>query len=1004
MSDPIKPAKTASDPDAPAAARDTLNSSIEESALTQAPKAEGAEPADDDLRFLSRAEADDELGRLAGYRILRVLGQGGMGMVLEAEDVRLKRHIAIKVMKPEMAAKESHRRRFLREAQAAARVESDFIIPIYQVGEENGVAFIAMPFLKGEPLDARMKHGRIQVSEMLQIGLQIAEGLAAAHEHGLVHRDIKPGNIWLETVGGGKWAVGSQIKAPMSEVRGRSGIDRLPTFRVKILDFGLARLSQDDVRLTQSGAIIGTPAYMAPEQARGQAVDHRADLFSLGVLLYEMATGKRPFTGNDAMAIISSLALDKPAPPIELDPDLPPIFSQLITKLLEKDPANRVQNANEVVEVLKGLQPKATVVVVAGSHSKTAANPWENIDANNATNTEAPPNLVSRDAESLERSVLPTRTIPGPRDHAGERVPLRKASASRLTWIVSTTFIGIVTLIVIFMNRGKNDPPTDTGNKEGVVNKDVPKKDVSIVAKEIESSPPIANGPEVSFDLGNGIKLEVIKINANGKKFLMGSPKDEPDRAEAKEGFDPEEQHAVTFGHDYYVGKYEVTQEQYETIVESNSSKFKGVRNPVAQVSWNDAQEFLTKLNDRFKNQKVKFRLPSEAEWEYACRAGTETAYSFGKTLTTQEANIGGVGSKPVGSYPDNAFGLFDMHGNVREWCEDFYGPYDKAPNDGTAQTTKQSLDARVVRGGGWFFGARPCRSAFRNSDPPALRLNGLGFRVAVDIADDSPVLTKQVLPVNKNPEVSFELGNGVKLDVIKINAKGKSFLMGSPIDEPGRVKKEEEFDPEEQHEVTFGHDYFMGKYEVTQEQYELVIGMNPSNHQGAKHPVETVSWRDAQEFIKKLNEKLKDRKAKFRLPTEAEWEYACRGGTTTAYHFGKTPNAEKANFKDSKIGSTKPVGSFEPNGFGLYDMHGNVTEWCEDYYGPYNKTMADGSAQLVQQQSLIRVIRGGAWSYNQLMCRSAYRGGNASNNRNENYGFRIAVDIADDSPVLSKK
>ncbi len=280
------------------------------------------------LPFLAAVQAPDELGRIQGYRILRVLGTGGMGMVFDAEDIRLKRHVALKVMKPEVAAKPENVERFLREAQAAATVEHDHVVPIFYVGEDNGVPFIAMPFLKGETLAERLRlQPRPPLAEVLRIGREIALGLAAAHKAGLIHRDIKPGNVWLE------------------EERDR----------VKILDFGLARLGDGDKALTRDGVIVGTPAYMAPEQARGKAIDHHADLFSLGCVLYEMTTGQLPFTGPDTLAILSSLAIDTPPAPHVVDPAIPKGLSQLIMKLLEKAPADRPASAKAVADELAKL-------------------------------------------------------------------------------------------------------------------------------------------------------------------------------------------------------------------------------------------------------------------------------------------------------------------------------------------------------------------------------------------------------------------------------------------------------------------------------------------------------------------------------------------------------------------------------------------------------------------------------------------------------------------------
>jgi Protein kinase domain/Concanavalin A-like lectin/glucanases superfamily len=290
-----------------------------------------ADPSDADgetedaLTFLASARGPGELGWLGGYRVLRVLGFGGMGMVLEAEDPKLGRSVAIKVMRPRVAGSPKAVKRFLQEARSAAKVEHDHIIPIWYIGEDNGVPYIVMPFLKGESLDARAKREvRLPVADIVRIGCETAEGLAEAHAAGLTHRDIKPANLWLEA----------------------------PRGRVKILDFGLARLSGQDGHLTQSGAIVGTPAYMAPEQARGQGVDARSDLFSLGGVLYRLATGRTAFAGTDTMSVLMSLASDTPADPRTLNSELPAHLADLIVRLLQKDPARRPQSAREVIALL----------------------------------------------------------------------------------------------------------------------------------------------------------------------------------------------------------------------------------------------------------------------------------------------------------------------------------------------------------------------------------------------------------------------------------------------------------------------------------------------------------------------------------------------------------------------------------------------------------------------------------------------------------------------------
>jgi serine/threonine protein kinase/sugar lactone lactonase YvrE len=288
------------------------------------------------IDFLAPPQAADELGRLGAYRILNVLGAGGMGVVYRAEDPQLKRSIALKAMLPGLGSSPQARARFLREAQMAASLTHDHIVTIHQVGEDRGVPFMAMQFLEGEALEDRLHRERIlPVPEILRIGRETAEGLQAAHEHGLIHRDIKPANLWLE----GKRA------------------------RVKILDFGAGRTTNDDAKLTQTGAIIGTPAYMAPEQVAGQQVDARCDLFSLGCVLYRMTAGKPPFTGDDTISTLMAVATEQPPAPRAINRDVPAALSDLILRLLAKKPEDRPKSAQEVVDMLRAIETAPAPVV-----------------------------------------------------------------------------------------------------------------------------------------------------------------------------------------------------------------------------------------------------------------------------------------------------------------------------------------------------------------------------------------------------------------------------------------------------------------------------------------------------------------------------------------------------------------------------------------------------------------------------------------------------------------
>jgi formylglycine-generating enzyme required for sulfatase activity len=673
-------------------------------------------------------------------------------------------------------------------------------------------------------------------------------------------------------------------------------------------------------------------------------------------------------------------------------------------------------------------------------------------------------------------------------------------------------------------------------------------------------------------DLGKGVKLEMVLVPAG--KFMMGSSRSKADRD------DNEVQHKVTLTKPYYMGRYAVTQEQWEAVMGDNPSTVKGSSLPVTDVSWDDCQDFIKNLN---ANSSGGYRLPTEAEWEYACRAGTTTTHSFGNKISPKDANYfdSKIGEPmPVGSYKPNKFGLYDMHGNVWEWCEDWFGDY---PPEAVTDPEGLKTWERVLRGGSFFSlvdeDKSGARSSRRNYKYPEFTHDGLGFRLArTEVAGQvttkevkkekaaivlSPPAGKEAKPKSMGKELSKEekkkeaktlllmfangqwelargllkaaqkkhwlfevllencgfedgvptpsmfmkwifeedgydygllevpnfdrdlddyfpfksvlamlevlahlpedlkelqklrekggihprvlsrywkevvagtfegieydpenfsdlwlaerdaeilriekeceargkaikkpwkdeedLGSGIKLEMVLIPA-GK-FMMGSPVSEKCRG------DDEIQHEVSLTKPYYMGKDAVTQEQWEAVVGDNPSDIKGAKYPVTDVSWEDCQEFIQKLNAVTK---GGYRLPTEAEWEYACRAGTKTAYSFGDELTPFDANYRDSSIGVREnvfPKGIYKPNAFGLYNMHGNVKEWCEDWFGKYpTKPVKDPKGPTNGEY---RILRGGSYDYFESDSRSSVRYVDSPTNRDDDYegvrGFRLVRTI----------
>jgi formylglycine-generating enzyme required for sulfatase activity/mono/diheme cytochrome c family protein len=1145
---------------------------------------------DDWLDFLAPPQQDDEIGRLGPYRVLKVLGAGGMGVVFLAHEPALNRHVALKTMRKDVAAGDSARQRFLREAQATAAIEHDHIVAIHRVDEDRGIPYIAMPLLQGETLEDRLQRDEpVPTAEVVRIGREVAEGLAAAHERGLIHRDVKPANIWLE--------------------KGRG--------RVKLLDFGLARPAGDELHLTPTGAAAGTPLYMAPEVAARQKVDHRCDLYGLGCVLYRMCTGIVPSPGIAGPVIVRALAAGAGGSLRPPPPEVPKPLAELIRALLAWNPADRPQDARAVVRALEASEHKA----VPKSRPRPAGRGWPRVAVACACLVALAVGLTA--AGLLWFPPKPGEPGPGKPDRAWED-PALAAKAQKifrancyschgqdgtieggLNYILDVKKLVARKKVVpgepdrspLYRRLTSPDdpmPPADEKVRPG-------KEDIALLERWIKAGAPDpgAAAPRewvssadflkaVFDDLGTlkegdqrsaryftithlynaGLSEDELQTHRHGLAKLLNSLSWVPEVVRPQ----PIDKAQTIFRID--LRDYDWTPQLWERLlarypfgVTRDTRPFPfiatdtGTALPFVRADWfvHEASRpplyhELLKLPAGAADLEKQLQVDVQADIdsERVARAGFNISgvaqnnrllerhpmrrgaywksYDFADSVGRQNLFAHPLGPEPeknafrhdggeiIFSLPNGLQGYFlvdaggkrldqaparivtdrkhpsrpvlngiscmnchargmidkadEIRAHVRSNPRDFsrterdvvlalYPPKEQfaellrkdaerfrravnqtlgkpaehlddplpetEPIAALATLFEQPLDRNAVAAelgvsADEFFrhleraapqtraslgalkveGGTIGRQVFEASFPDVVEALELGkfFRAAEEVA----VVKPPPPPSVRGPDVI----NSVGMKFVRIPA-GK-FRMGSPEDEKGRGADEQA------HDVEITKSFHLGIYEVTQGEYEVVMGKNPSGFSAGgrkkemvkafkdtrRFPVEQVSWDNAVDFCEKLSARPEEKAAgrKYRLPTEAEWEYACRGGADeqhySPFHFGPSLSSEQANFGDV-LKRTTTVGSYPPNAFGLYDMHGNVAEWCadsydEDFYkaGPRKDPRRDERPGDTLKR---RVLRGGSWSNDGERCRAAarlqsppgYAGGNA-------YGFRVIL------------
>ncbi len=874
------------------------------------------------LPFLEPCDKPDRIGKLGLYEIIEVVGQGGMGSVLRAVDTKLSRIVAVKVMAPELAANPTAVKRFLREAQSAAAVVHDHVVTIHAVDDQSRPPYLVMEFIEGQTLQQKIdREGALPLKQVLRIGSQMAAGLAAAHKTGLIHRDVKPANILLE-----------------------NGVQR-----VKITDFGLARAA-DDVEMTKTGLIAGTPQYMSPEQAHGQPIDSRSDLFSLGSVLYTMCTGRPPFRAESTMGTLRRVCDDTPRPIREVNAEIPDWLCATIDKLLAKRPEDRFQSAAEVADLLSQflahLQQPTTMPLPATPTLPVAAAPTMGLPFKEAYGN--PPQSSSSMGAILAICL------------AVVALPIIASALLLFGWFLfSSSSI-----------RVKTDPFSQSsfGNSDS-------NSQVTTPAQSIE---------EGWTSLFNGQDLAEWE-----------SHPDEPGDWRVEEG----------------------------AIVGSG------------------APSYLFSKRDNFQNFHLRFEVRINADSDAGVLFRSPFERSKKEGLPGYEVQIQGGHQPLIPGWRTGAIGCTDSNSGWQllqateiAIAADTWHRMEIIARDNHIETilfgdkVAEFTDLQRRYSSGKIVlqqSSANTRVMFRNIEIKELTTVSENAQfLAVAPFDAKQAKTHQEDCAKRlGVDVEFTNSLGMKLRLIPPG----EFLMGDTKEEADRLVQSLEQGGADkysifvarcsspQHKVRINQPFYFGVHEVTVGQYRKFIdetkyvgtveqlgikerfswtssAAEPNPEQRA---VIGVSWDDAQAFCKWLS---KNEEVTYDLPSEAQWEYACRAGTTTAWSFGDEAAGldQHAVVGRASFWPAEVIGSKEANPFGLFDMHGNADEWCLDWHlrDFYAHSPVDDPVRLddPKDNTSGRVARGGTSHSAPWWTRSTTRTYDFPATPNNPKGFRVAI------------
>lgn len=684
--------------------------------------------------------------QIPGYTLIKKINSGGMATVYLATQHSVGRTVALKIMKPSLDKDPEFHQRFQREATIIGQLSHPNIIPIYDIGRHEDYNYISMEFLPKGSLDEKIANG-MTTEFALKVALGIAAALEHSHSKGYVHRDIKPENILFRE-------------------------DDSPV----LTDFGIARTIKSKANMTQVGTVIGTPYYMSPEQAKGEFSDGRSDLYSLGVMLYEMLTGKRPFHADSSLALgIKHIHEQAPKLPVHLF-SLQPILD----KLLAKKPDQRYQTARELIAALEPIASNKSLILSSGTKPfllfKTLTNlVLQKLQATMRQLARLPKTLLQFSEPTLAVSSHMDQTLVAtPATNEAATAEIFGDASHKRRWIVgSLVLVVLLTLGAIVFDKQPTANPREQWNQLSANNNTSAREDLlpltintipaearirilNIKEKYLSGMQlmPAAYHIEISHP-GYTTKTKWIRLNERNQTWDIALQKDSristpnqlplPEMVEIEGGHflmgnaNTNSAQTVTLDNNFLMSRYEITFNEYDFFAIATNRALpddmgwgRGER-PVINISWDDALAYTNWLS---KTTGKHYRLPTTEEWEYTARGNTTGSYWWGNNEDDAQdrancrfgckplwASFFNNKTQPVGSYPPNDFGIHDTAGNVAEWVSDCA---DKTPTPACLK--------RAVRGGSFASDVESITSYSQVAITASKSRKSIGFRLAQEI------------------------------------------------------------------------------------------------------------------------------------------------------------------------------------------------------------------------------------------------------------------------------